>query len=105
MSLKLPSPASPYHPIHHQHMTWWDPWPRTCLSIQIGHLGVLSKSHGFVWMASGKHQLFHPKCLDGHLGLLLLMGWKDPQEELNLDSKLREFFFLNPSQICVWLTN
>ena len=24
--------------------------------------------------------------------MLLLMGWKDPQEELNLDSKLREFF-------------
>ena len=24
--------------------------------------------------------------------MLLLMGWKDPQEELNLNSKLREFF-------------
>src|SRR5882762_9230825 len=50
-------------PIHHQYMTWWDPtmWPRTCLSIRIGHLGAPSKPHGFVWMASGKCQFFLPK--------------------------------------------
>ena len=28
--------------------------------------------------------------------MLLLMGQRDPQEELNLDSKLREFFFPRP---------
>jgi hypothetical protein len=37
--------------------------------------------------------------------MLLFMGQKDPQEELNLDSKLWEFFSLSPSQICAWLTN
>jgi hypothetical protein len=36
--------------------------------------------------------------------MLLLMARKDPQEELNLDSKLREFFS-STHQICAWLTN
>src|SRR5882762_11156939 len=49
-------------PIHHQYVTWWDPmWPRTCVSVRIGHLGAPSKPHGFVRMASGKRQFFPPK--------------------------------------------
>jgi hypothetical protein len=33
-------------PIHHQYVTWWHPmWPRTRLSVRIGHLGVPSKPH------------------------------------------------------------
>ena len=36
---------------------------------------------------------------------LLLMGWKDSQEESNLDLKLKEFFFSTHPQIGAWLTN
>src|SRR5882762_10606810 len=60
MLLKLSSPASPLTIT--QYVTWWDPmWPRTCLSVRIGHLGAPSKPHGFVRMASGKRQFFPPK--------------------------------------------
>ena len=60
----------------------------------------------FLWCQSPSHHYFCAKIIWNYKKkipfrkMLLLIGWKDRREELNSDSKLKEVFFLNPSQIC-----